>query len=133
MAGNVSLQAERRLRAALAEHRGRDDSQIQRWRTALTLAFYGGDFGRADRTLRAAATDVTPVVALDQVLAPALHDIGLLWERNAITTADEHLATGIAHRLVAAVAMLLERSPAPGRASVLLATPRRSATPPPCS
>lgn len=38
-----------------------------------------------------------------RVIAPAMHEIGRLWERGAITVADEHLATALTHRVLAAL------------------------------
>jgi MerR family transcriptional regulator, light-induced transcriptional regulator len=45
-----------------------------------------------------------PLPALYQrVIAPAMHELGRLWEAGAITVADEHLATGLTHRVLAAI------------------------------
>ncbi|HEY6729518.1 MAG TPA: cobalamin-dependent protein [Solirubrobacterales bacterium] len=38
-----------------------------------------------------------------RVIAPAMHEIGKLWERGALTVADEHLATALTHRVLAAL------------------------------
>ncbi|HET7417335.1 MAG TPA: B12-binding domain-containing protein [Solirubrobacterales bacterium] len=38
-----------------------------------------------------------------QVIAPAMYEVGRLWEKGAITVADEHLATALTHRVVAAL------------------------------
>lgn len=47
-----------------------------------------------------------------QVVAPAMHELGRLWEEGVITVADEHLATALTHRVLAALrpAELLEQS-----------------------
>lgn len=37
------------------------------------------------------------------VVAPAMHELGRLWEKGAITVADEHLATAVTHRVLAAL------------------------------
>jgi MerR family transcriptional regulator, light-induced transcriptional regulator len=37
------------------------------------------------------------------VVAPAMHELGRLWEKGAITVADEHLATALTHRVLAAL------------------------------
>jgi methanogenic corrinoid protein MtbC1 len=37
------------------------------------------------------------------VIAPAMHELGRLWEKGAITVADEHLATALTHRVLAAL------------------------------
>lgn len=45
-----------------------------------------------------------PLSALYQrVITPAMHELGRLWEVGAITVADEHLATGLTHRVLAAM------------------------------
>lgn len=36
-----------------------------------------------------------------RVVAPAMHEIGALWEKGAITVADEHAATELTHRVLA--------------------------------
>ena len=38
-----------------------------------------------------------------QVISPAMHELGRLWGEGAITVADEHLATGLTHRVLAAL------------------------------
>jgi MerR family transcriptional regulator, light-induced transcriptional regulator len=38
-----------------------------------------------------------------QVITPAMHEIGALWEKGALTVADEHLATALTHRVLAAL------------------------------
>jgi methanogenic corrinoid protein MtbC1 len=64
-------------------------------------------------------------VLYQQVIAPAMHELGRLWEEGAITTADEHLATALTHRVLAALRPpellegTLERRP--GRPRALLA------------
>jgi methanogenic corrinoid protein MtbC1 len=64
-------------------------------------------------------------VLYQRVIAPAMHELGRLWEEGAITTADEHLATGVTHRVLAALRppelleQKLERRP--GRPRALLA------------
>ncbi len=39
----------------------------------------------------------------EQVITPAMHEIGVLWEKGALTVADEHLATALTHRVLAAL------------------------------
>jgi methanogenic corrinoid protein MtbC1 len=38
-----------------------------------------------------------------RVVTPAMHELGRLWEAGAITVADEHLATALTHRVLAAL------------------------------
>lgn len=67
-------------------------------------------------------------VLYHRVVVPAMHEIGALWEKGAITVADEHAATELTHQVLAAL-----RSPTrfdfaggttvdAGRGLVLLAT-----------
>jgi methanogenic corrinoid protein MtbC1 len=80
----------------------------------------------AYRVASRALEEGMPLSALYQrVIAPAMHELGRLWEQGAITTADEHLATGVTHRVLAALRppelleLGLERRP--GRPRALLA------------
>lgn len=98
-------------------------SQVDRWRTALVMALHAGDPARAGAIVREAARDLEPVLVLDEVLAPAMHEIGALWERNEISIADEHLATSMVHRLLAEVAPELRIAAPRTRSTVLLASP----------
>ena len=55
-----------------------------------------------------------------RVITPAMEQIGCLWKEEAITVADEHLATAITHRVMASAYGLSFGAPArPGR--ILLA------------
>lgn len=47
-----------------------------------------------------------------RVIRPAQHEIGVMWQRNQISIAQEHLATGIAQLVMA---RLFEHAPAVGR------------------
>jgi methanogenic corrinoid protein MtbC1 len=38
-----------------------------------------------------------------RVITPAMHELGRLWAEGAITLADEHLATAVTHRVLAAI------------------------------
>lgn len=114
---------EAHLFETLVRSGARDPSRAERWRTALTLVLYAGELDHAREIVRAASEDMPVVSMLDDVLAPAMHNIGMLWELNDITIADEHLATFVAHRLLGEVALALMVA-APGtRPRVLLATP----------
>ncbi len=120
---NRTSDDEQRICDALARLGGRAQTEVGRWRTALTLAFYAGELERAERILEDATARLGAVCVLDDVLAPAMHDIGALWERNEITVADEQLATSLAHRLLAAVAVGLQLATAKSTATILLANP----------
>ncbi|HET9197709.1 MAG TPA: B12-binding domain-containing protein [Solirubrobacterales bacterium] len=61
-----------------------------------------------------------------RVVAPAMHEIGVLWERGALTVADEHRATELTNRVLAALRPTpgVEESQEPGasaRSQALLA------------
>lgn len=38
-----------------------------------------------------------------RVIGPAMYEVGRLWEKGALTVADEHLATALTHRVLAAL------------------------------
>jgi MerR family transcriptional regulator, light-induced transcriptional regulator len=54
-------------------------------------------------TSRAVAGGMTIPLLYQRVIAPAMHAIGELWEKGAITVADEHLATALTHRVIGAL------------------------------
>lgn len=56
-----------------------------------------------------------------RVIAPAMHEIGALWERGALTVADEHMATALTNRVLAALRPSPGEVAAPGRGRALLA------------
>jgi MerR family transcriptional regulator, light-induced transcriptional regulator len=67
---------------------------------ALRAADAAGAYRVASRALDGGM----PLAALyQQVIAPAMHELGRLWERGAITIADEHLATALTHRVLGAL------------------------------
>lgn len=67
-------------------------------------AVRAADAAGAFRVVTAALDQGMAVPALYQrVIAPALHEIGGLWEKGALTEADEHMATALTHRVLAAL------------------------------
>jgi methanogenic corrinoid protein MtbC1 len=90
---------------ALASHHGLFD--------ALT----DGDLARSVRLLERALEERSLAQTLDQVLVPAMREIGRRWQAGEVSIADEHLATNTAERTLEQL-----RAP-PGRAGpqVLLA------------
>jgi methanogenic corrinoid protein MtbC1 len=60
-----------------------------------------------------------------RVVTPAMHEIGRLWEKGALTIADEHLATGVTHRVLDALRQpaFVEQAiePDPGQPRAMLA------------
>lgn len=55
--------------------------------------------------------EMTTPELYQRVIAPAMHEIGALWERGALTVADEHLATALTNRILAGL------RPPPGEAA----------------
>lgn len=67
-------------------------------------ALRAADVAGAYRVARGALEEGMSVPELYQrVIAPAMHEIGALWEKGALTVADEHLATALTHRVLAAL------------------------------
>lgn len=67
---------------------------------ALRAADAAGAFRVGAAALAAGMT--TPRL-YQRVIAPAMHEIGELWAKGALTVADEHLATSLTHRVLAAL------------------------------
>jgi methanogenic corrinoid protein MtbC1 len=75
-------------------------SLIRSYLDALRAADVAGAYRIASRPLDRGM----PLSALYQrVIAPAMHELGRLWEAGAITVADERLATALTHRVLAAI------------------------------
>jgi MerR family transcriptional regulator, light-induced transcriptional regulator len=52
---------------------------------------------------RAFAEGVSPATLYQSVITPAMHELGRLWEKGAITIADERLATVLTHQVLGAL------------------------------
>lgn len=79
--------------------RSRTASQISR---AYLETLRAADAAGAYRVASQALSQGMSLAALYQrVITPAMHELGRLWERGAITVADEHLATALTHRVLA--------------------------------
>jgi len=85
---------------------------------ALRAADASGAYRVATKALRQGMT--TPEL-YQRVIAPAMHRIGELWECGAITVADEHLATALTNRILAALRPTPRGAAAPRRGRALLA------------
>ena len=109
--------------AALVSRRGSD----QRWAASARLfgdALRAADAQRATATATAAYREGLTIAGVyDRVIAPAMYQIGERWQDGAITAAEEHLATAIAHRVIASLYAALEAPPASKPATVILAAP----------
>jgi methanogenic corrinoid protein MtbC1 len=85
-----------------------DDREFNRRVTAASLserfglALAEGDAVTAELVVRAAYHEEMPYALIhESIVTPALHRIGLLWERGEISVAREHLATQISLRVLA--------------------------------
>jgi len=86
----------------------RSDARLSRlYLEALRAADASGAYRVASEALRQGMT--TPEL-YQRVIAPAMHQIGELWERGALTVADEHMATALTNRVLVAL------RPPPGEA-----------------
>jgi methanogenic corrinoid protein MtbC1 len=78
--------------------RGERPNLARAYLEALRADDVAGAYKVASRTLEAGMS----LAALYQrVVTPAMHELGRLWEKGAITVADEHLATAITFRVLA--------------------------------
>lgn len=100
------------------EH-GRGAARLSRlYLEALRAADAPGAYRIVAGALREGMT--TPEL-YQRVIAPAMHKIGELWARGAITVADEHLATALTNRVLAALRHPPGETTTPGRGRALLA------------
>lgn len=91
-------------------------------------ALRAGDGSGAYRIAARALREGMDVPGLyEQVVAPAMHEIGALWEKGALSVADEHRATELTNRVLAAlrpspaIEAGMERARAGTRSRALLA------------
>lgn len=92
-------------------------------RKELLDALVKGDAALAELIALDAVTEdgMTVTELYVDVLAPVLEEIGHRWEGGALSVADEHLATGIAHGVMRLVGRAATRRPRRSRERVLLA------------
>ena len=99
--------------------RYRGDARLARlYLEALRAADASGAYRIATEALGQGMT--TPEL-YQRVIAPAMHRIGELWERGAITVADEHMATALTNRILAALRPPPDPAAVPRRGRALLA------------
>jgi methanogenic corrinoid protein MtbC1 len=67
---------------------------------ALRAAHAAGAYQLASRALE---EGLSLAALYQEVITPAMHELGRLWQRGAITVADEHLATALTHRVLGAL------------------------------
>ncbi len=81
---------------------GERTARVGEFERAFTAALLAGDQISAETTIREAMDAKLSSAEIDDgIIAPALWQIGELWERGEITVADEHLATEISIRVLA--------------------------------
>lgn len=92
-------------------------------RERFLSAVLAGDGTRARHVVDQAVDDGVPLtdVCLG-VLAPALEEVGAMWERGEISVAHEHYAAQVAAGVLGALAPRMRRPPRGGRLAVLTCT-----------
>lgn len=88
--------------------------------TALLDAVAELDVETAERILTRAGNDFSPRELLIRVLAPALTEIGLRWQRGALCTAGEHAISALLRTRLGA---MLAAQPVTDEAPILCTTP----------
>jgi methanogenic corrinoid protein MtbC1 len=89
---------------------------------ALTQSLLRGDIATArSLALRAFAERGDYVSIATRLFQPALYKIGLLWQNNEITVAQEHLATAIAQNVLAQLCPSAAFAPSSGRRALFAA------------
>lgn len=95
-------------------------SLARRYLEAIRAADAAGAYQSVARALDGGM----PLAALYQrVITPAMHELGRLWEQGVVTVADEHLATALTHRVLAALrpGAIASGEPSAGRPLAMLA------------
>lgn len=95
----------------MPEHSAAADDAVRREaeRRATTFArsyleaLRAADAGGAYRLASGALEELPLAAVYQEVITPAMHELGRLWEEGVITVADEHLATALTHRVLAAL------------------------------
>ena len=91
-------------------------------RPRLLGAMLAADRPAAESVIDAALrTGEDGVAIVDGLLAPAMREVGRLWETGDASIADERLATALAHRLLARIYPSLVTAESRSRGRVLLA------------
>ncbi len=93
------------------------------WSWRLEQRMLAADQAGAWQVVEAAlAAGTTPARVHTEVIGPALRDIGRRWEAGELAVSDEHIATAIAHRLIARLGPMFARR-GRSRGTVLATTP----------
>jgi MerR family transcriptional regulator, light-induced transcriptional regulator len=118
-AADVALLAQRREQGAEPVRK----IQVRDWGPIagrLTAALLAGQERRAQAELDRLAGAIPVLELCDQLLAPALREIGAAWASNTASIAQEHRATAICERLLT---RHLRRPAGRPRATAVVATP----------
>ena len=89
--------------------------------TLLDALLRGDAADAVDALEEAMEQGLDPIGVLDDVVRPAMHEVGHQWENGTIGVAEEHLAASVASRMLTRLAPLLITAPARSRPSVLMA------------
>ena len=86
------------------------------------MALLGGAEAEAEEVLRVGrGRGADTALLVRDLVAPALAEVGRMWERGELSVAEEHLATALATRVVARFAGAAAPPEGPGRPRILLA------------
>jgi MerR family transcriptional regulator, light-induced transcriptional regulator len=114
-----STRADKSVRQQLSDEASLSRSYLEALRAADVAGAYKIAFGQLQGGMPLA-------VLYQRVIAPAMHELGRLWQVGAITVADEHLATAVTHRVLAAMRdpLVFEQTlnPSSGKPFALMAT-----------
>jgi len=89
----------------------------------LTRAMLRGDMVAARSIARSAAASHGYLKVATRLFQPALYAIGLMWQRNEITVAQEHLASAIAQNVLAQLYAAADFDPSSDRKALFAAAP----------
>ncbi len=98
--------------------RGPAEPRLERWRSEILEAAEARDPSRAERALDESLTALPPLRVFDEVVAPALREVGDRWHAGRLGVDQEHLATQVLRRRLES---LLHGAPAGGAGHVVCA------------
>ncbi len=97
---------------------GADVPQVEAWRAEILAGAESRDVQRSIRALDEALSALPQLRVFDEVVIPALREVGERWHRGALDVAQEHLVTQV---LRGRMLSLLHGAPAGGSAHVVCA------------
>ncbi len=91
---------------------------------AYTAALLARDTTRARAVIASALDELGDPARVDlEIIAPAMREIGNLWEQGEASVADEHYASGVTEGLMAGLATRMRKPPVGGRLAVVTCPP----------